>query len=1153
MQYRIVRAVAAGVFCVVCLGAMQPVLAGRNRGRDESAGPSTEEISLIQRYERLLARCDEKPSERCPSIMFDLAGLYYDSSRVAFVKAVEAYDEEMTRWEKRKRGPPPVRPEPDYSRARKVYQRLVTDYPDFPRNDAAYYMMGNICTLDGDVAGARDAFRAIIRTRPDSKLASLAHLREADFCYMEGDHTAGLRHLAKVERAEVANDMWEMVVYRRAEHYYNLAEFDLAIQQFFTYLEACDDGSFPKKQFRAEAIQNLAATFADMSEGSTRAEQFFSRHRGRAYEADVIFLIGTKNKDHGQFERAVEALSSALSRFPYHPDAPQAHMDMVHCLLVLKKHEEANRQRLRLVEQYSPEGEWHRKNSRNRPAVDEARMLVRQASRDACLYLHYWALKRKEAPLYEQARVAYERYVNDYPEDRWQVYEFTHNLAELYGAMGRTRDAVLCYWKVASTGLSDFPPRPAREREELSEDQGTEGEQRRAASTRNNKPSFTQADAGWNAIVLLDQLRTKVTEMEGLEPEKAYHLPVTQQLLTYAREYGTLFPQDSMTSSVVYLAARTHYEGKAYTEATRDLWFLIENWPAEKIVIDARRLLGDIYVQVGEFDDAESEYRVILARSDLNEALRTNVTRLAAGAVFSKAESLRKKGSESQAARLFVSIMDKYPDPDVGERAWFQAGVCYEQAERYEKAAGAFQDFVTRFPNSDMREKAFYRSAESYKKADKWVEAGEVYRAAAQSVRRADFAIPSLASAAEAFTQSGALEKAGRINVEIHARYPSDPRSGLALYNAGVLFEKAEEYPDALSAYRALLTAFPTHEYACDAAYAAGECLEKLQRWPEAGSAFVKVAERSTCGLKGVIALVRAGKAYRTGGQSDRAIEVYEAAADRAERTDGNEAEVAALGGEAHYFLGRAWQARSEQVTLTGRNESQVRERMGERQKHLERAARHYNAAIKTGVTDWVVRSNLAIADAMVSLAEGVCTQKLFATTQAEQIAMRVQVKMSLDQYYTGAIEKLLWNIRTARTQNITGALVDSSADAFVAAVMQHGDQFREASEMLLTAPVPRLPEEDLRLYRDMVQEKSLMIGDEAIKRYKAGLQAAQEVELGRKLTDRIETAIRDINPGYMGVVVEQLYDTVPSEGGMRIDTLIEGDSLLWRRDTSNN
>lgn len=1145
------RCIACSTVVGVLLGVLiatvtQPAFAARRR--DEPG----EEVTVIERYRRLLAKCDEQPTERCPAIKFDLARLYYDSAQSAFVEATRAYEAEMERREKRRHGAPPVRPVPDYSRAARLYTRLVSEHPAFTRNDAAYYMLGNIHTLHGDLTASRRSFKAIITRHPSSRFASLAHLREADFCYMDGDHTAGLRHLKQVKRDEVDTDMWEMAVYRTAEHYYSLAEFDRAAAQFFAYLEACAAGEFPKQQFRAEAIQNLAAVFADMPDGAGALRTFFDRHGTRPYEAQVAYLVGTKNKDHGQYERAGQALEAALERFPYYPGAPAAHRDLIDCLLVLKQHERANQERMRLVERFDAGSEWHDRNRRDDAAMDQARAAVRETLRDACLYLHYWAVKRKEAGLYSQACAAYERYLATYADDPWQVYELTHNLAELYAATGRKRDAVEHYWRIATEDLSSYPTQPVRAGQSASH--GTDAERQRAAAVHDNRPAFTQADAGWNAIVLLDQLRTRVAALDNLEPPEAYHLPVTQQLLKYARMYGRFFPQDSLTSSVVYLAARTHYEGRAFAEATKDLWFLIENWPAERIVIDARRLLGDIYVSAGEFDNAIAEYRVILARTDLDSRLRNDITRLAAAALYGKADAFRSRGSEIHAARVFLSIPEEYPDPHIAERAWFEAGVCYEQVQRHERAAEVFEEFSQRFPTSVLREKAYYRAAESYKTVQDWLRAGEVYLAAANGIRRADYAIPSLASAAEMFARSGALEKAGRIHLEVYRRYPGDSRSALALYNAGVTFDKAEEPSKALHAYRTLLDAFPSHDYACDAAYASGECLEALQRWAEAGKAFELVAGTKGCGLTGLQALVRAGTVYRTAGMQAEAMRAYKAAVALRDRIEDTEAAAAELGGEAHYYLGRAWQARSEAVALTGRNPAQVRARLNEREKALGEALKNYSQAIKTGVSDWVLRSNLAMSDAFLGLADGVRGQQLFAVTQTERIALRAQVKLGLDQYYTAAIEKQLWNIRTAQAQGLSGALVDSSVEAFIATVIRHGDELKQASDMLLTAPLPALSPEEQRVYRDMVEEKSLAIGDEAVKRYDAGPRAARELGLERRLVRRIETAIFDVNPGYLGSVAEHRDDSAaPMSDPLIIDTLFRGDSLFWKGDTANN
>jgi TolA-binding protein len=67
------------------------------------------------------------------------------------------------------------------------------------------------------------------------------------------------------------------------------------------------------------------------------------------------------------------------------------------------------------------------------------------------------------------------------------------------------------------------------------------------------------------------------------------------------------------------------------------------------------------------------------------------VVDLAAGAMFKKAEGIRKNGDLSGAAVAFKDINKEFPSSKVADRGWFEAGVCYETLKNYDAAAETFR------------------------------------------------------------------------------------------------------------------------------------------------------------------------------------------------------------------------------------------------------------------------------------------------------------------------------------------------------------------------------------------------------------------------------------------------------------------------------
>jgi tetratricopeptide (TPR) repeat protein len=319
----------------------------------EASKPTGKSLAeVIDRYEKLLQGCKVKKSARCADVYATLASLYHDDAQDKFVAARNAYEKAMNDWEKTQRGAEPVNPLPDYSKSLNMYQSLIADYPEASKIDEAYYQIGAIYLVSGDIDKSKKAFEDCIAKVPNSPRASAAHFRLADFSWMDHDFNTTLKHLDAVKPEMVNIDINEMVQWRKADVHYNMGDFDQALQLYFGYIEACDNGQFKKCEFHDMSLEMLGVTFSDMGNGGEEAEKFFKKIGHRPYEDYVFYTIGMKNRVHGQYDDAIKSLQFALNKFPYYKDAPLAQQMLVECFLVKKEYDKANEARIKLVDEY---------------------------------------------------------------------------------------------------------------------------------------------------------------------------------------------------------------------------------------------------------------------------------------------------------------------------------------------------------------------------------------------------------------------------------------------------------------------------------------------------------------------------------------------------------------------------------------------------------------------------------------------------------------------------------------------------------------------------------------------------------------------------------------------------------------------------------
>jgi tetratricopeptide (TPR) repeat protein len=1089
------------------------------------------QTETISRYERLNESCTGKKSERCADVMYTLAGLYYEEGRDSYVQARNDYEKAMDEYDRNPRGPEPVNPVPNYSKSLKMYQAAIAQYPSFEKADEGYYQIGTILMLQGDLDGSKGAFANIVSLFPNSIRASAAHFRMADFCFMDRDFTCALKHIEQIKKEEVNLEVAEMAHYRKAEIYYNRAELDRAAKLFFDYIDRCDAGEYQKKDLRNEALEYLAICFSDMPDGGQEAVAFFKTSGQRSFQDYVLYTVGMKNFNHGQFDNAVLSLQTALNSFPYYKDAPTAQQMLVACYVIKKKYEDANRERERLVDFYYKGGEWASRNAGNAAAIEQSSNEVKRALGQIAIYYHAEAQKKKKKDLYEKALKRYTEFFTKFPEDVWRNYEFKYNVAEIYNELKDYSKAAENYQYVAQQDISKFPSYKPEDDDTLGLDDEQKERLKKEKGTKKTPVSISQEDAGYNAIAAFDNLRKQKIAEQGLSDDQAMSMPETQKLLDQIHSFQKRFPKSNTAPEVLYMGGNILYAGKAYSQALVEFKAIMDAYPSSQYAPKSLRMLANSYASSGEYDMALSTYKQLLAKEKPGTQEYQEVVDLAGGALFKKADDLRKGGNQAGSAEAFKEIFDKFPASKTADRGWFEAGMCFEETNSIEMAAATFLALGDKFPKSDLREKAYVRAAEDFKKLNKMEDAAKAYELGAAKVAKPDYAIPSLSAAAESYQAAELFEKAGEMSEFIFQKYPTDQRTPLALYNAGLVYEKGKLYSRAISAYRLLAEKYPSSEYAAEGYYAIGFCHEKMGNNADMAAAFQSYAEKFPGDKsKQVMALVRSGEAYLNLNNLAAAEKSVNLAADIYEKFKGKAEIDLVAAARAYYILGEIQFKMFEAIKLKGANERAIEKQLKEKTKALEPVLKAYSKAIEIGVGEWTIRSTYRVGESFVEIANAYRDQSLFGSKD-QQTASKIKIISGLEKYYLKAAEKFQWNVETAYEQKIDNEWVGKSKNKFMEMLYLNGHLFDEVGQIFKNAPIPKdLEPEEKQAYQDVLEEKYLEVLDKALPKYEAAIQAASELGIAEsEWIPKIKERINEINPSSASLDI-QLTERKPEQ-----------------------
>jgi len=1088
--------------------------ANRMKAADANRPQGADLEAIITKYERLLDGCAVKKSDRCADVMYTLGSLYYDQGRDNFGRASEQHADAMKQYDRTGRGTPPTPPIPDYSKSLKMYWQLSREYPNFPKLPEAYFQMSQNYLVAGHLDTTRIILEQLCQRFPNSPRVSSAQFRLGELAFMDNNFTKAYEHFKKVKQNEIDIVSWEMNHYRLAECAYNTGDFDKAVEYFNSYVEACDANKYQKKEFREMALEYMAIAFSDMPNGVDEAIKFFKKNSGRPYEAQVIYMVGSKNRDHGQWDAAISALEGALKKYPMYKEAPLARQKLIECFVVKKEHEKANKERESLVDDYGEGSKWYTANSKERKVIDVARGQVRRALGDIALFYHGEGQKKKDKASFDKAMKRYNEFFSKFPDDKWRVFEYKYNVAEIYSSMGDCEKAADNYRFVAEEDVSKYPAYVndvdtlGMDAEDLEKLKATKGD-------KTNPIAISQEDAGYNVIVALDMCRKKEMAKEGISEDKSYALPSTKKLLDYSMIFQRRFPQSNNAADALYLAGNIHFGGKNFNEAINAFKMVVDQYPKSKIHNNAARMLGTAYSSNNQFDMAMQTFKALLSRTPRDTKEYEEINELAAGAKYKEAENLKKNGNLAAAATAFQAIAAEFQQGKVAEKGWFEAGVCFEEMKDFEQAAAVFQQLPDRFPKGTLRESAYIRAAENYKKGGKFDRAAQIYLTAANQIPKAEFAIPSLSSASECYQKMNQYDMAGKMFELIYERYANDPKTPQALYNAGLIFEKGKHYHNAINVYETMASRYPSSEFAAEAFFSIGLCWEKLEEFGKMANSFSDYADKYTADrYKQVQALVKAGNAYfnmqnftDSKNNYDKAVKIYE---QYSKTSDIDVANVA----EAYFRVGEIFYKKFEDIKLTAKNEKEMAGVLKQKTKALEEPAKYFAKAIELGVEEWTMRATYMIGKGFYDMAEAVANQTLFGN-EVEKMGGKIKVLSSLDKYYDKAMEYFGQNIAWAKEQNLKGEYIEMSMQAMMEMAYKKGDILEQVGLLFKNSPVPKeLQGEEREFYVMELEERYLKAQDAAMPVYENGMKMAKEIGIANSpWIDRIRERLAAINP----------------------------------------
>jgi len=868
--------------------------------RDLETIERKERLDAIAQFEEFLQRYPDDP-RYTPDVMFRLAELYYERSSDDHLIAMREYEDKLKATEAA--GEPPPEPLPDFRPSIGLYQRLITHFPGYKLNDAAYYLLGYCLEKQNDFDDGQVAYKTLIARYPKSKFVTEAWVRIGEYYFDAYNDPGALAKAAEAYEKALKDEkspLYDKALYKLGWTYYKMDRFEDAVNRFLALADYYEDqqkkGVEGGGDLRAEALQYAAISLADEKWGSLeKAKAYFAKSGARAYEGEVYKKMGDVFFDQTRHGEAVAAYQLALSKDPLRDDAPLIQQRIVESYERDRKLDEAFKESEKLATAYGPGTAWYEKHKRDPDFVAQVQTLAEKSLYASAVYHHQQALALKNQGKLDQAKSAFEiaaraygAYLQKYPRSK-NAYEVQFFAAETQYNSLQFAEAAKNYDAVRDS----------------------------TADTRYTKDAAFNSVLAWQKLLEQLQREQKLASYPVLrstdrkEGEQVKPLPlaeVEKKFIAASDIYVAKYATEDKAPGVAYKAAELVFAHNDFPEARRRFETIIQAYPKNEVAKFSTNLIVESYLVDKDWKSVEEvsarlaqNTSVIDPKSDLYKDL--NKFKLAGR--FKLADELMNRGDYEAAAQKYIELVNEDPKNEFADKALNNAAVCYENTRRFESALKLYERIFREYPNSKLADAALFRVA---------------------------------VNAENSYDFDKAVENYQRLVKD----YPASKNRESALFNAGRLLEGQQRYREAAQTFTRYVELFPNAEDAPKNQYRAALLYEK-QGDPKgeikALEAFIKKFSTKPQQAELVVdAQKRIGEAYQKLGDDRDARRAFDTAAREFDRR-GLKAEAAPVAAEA------AAQARFQLAEYEFKDFDKLK--IGGRGKVLEKSFTVKRAAVK--------------------------------------------------------------------------------------------------------------------------------------------------------------------------------------------------------------
>jgi tetratricopeptide (TPR) repeat protein len=603
-----------------------------------------------------------------------------------------------------------------------IYERLLTEYPNYERRDQVLYQMARAYDELGRTEEAMDVMQRLVGEFGYSRYNDEVQFRRGEYYFTRRRYRDAETAYEAIISAGARSEFYELGLYKLGWTFYKQDFYEEALHRYMALLDyklsvGYDfDQTYEEEDERrvADTFRVISLSFSNLG-GPDVLEEYYSTYGNRTYEDRVYQNLGEFYFDKLRYNDAAAVYDSFVDRYPFHRASPEFSMRVIGIYQAGDFPKLVVESKKSFATKYNLQSEyWQHFDAAERPEV-----LTYLKTNLEDLANHYHALyqepmlEEEKGANYAEALVWYRAFLASFPADQ-KSPGINYQLADLLLENDDFGEAAREYERTAYSY-------PTHER---------------------------AAAAGYAAIFAHRE------QLKAASPEQ--QTDMKRATVESSLRFADTFPEHEHAAVVLTAAAEDLYALEDYLAAAVAARALIERYPTSDVALrrTAWTVAAHSAFEVGDYPVAEPAYVEVLALTPVEDEGRQALIDNLAASIYKQGEQANEAQDYRAAAGHFLRITESAPTSSIRPSAEYDAAAALMKLQEWTAAASVLDDFRAAFPDHELNREATKQLANVYRQGGETLLAAGEYERVAAEATDPELEREALLSAGELYEQA---------------------------------------------------------------------------------------------------------------------------------------------------------------------------------------------------------------------------------------------------------------------------------------------------------------------------------------------------------------------------------------------------------------